>query len=195
MEALLPANPMPPRRADLGCDPLLRFPRPQPGGAELRRELRVACNIQGDTTMSRDTSRVKGCHYRLTIKPTTLRHVTGRDKWGAARMKALRQQKLLTQEELARRTGVARETIVKLENGARALTPHYIVKIAPALGVKPSELAPPDLPSEHPSDPLVRLEAVEAAQKKLAVQVVHLARLVGILDKRGQTERQQRGHS
>lgn len=56
------------------------------------------------------------------------------------KLKALRQQRVLTLRELEERSGVAYNTIWHLENGKRGAQPRTIRKLAEALGVGPEEL-------------------------------------------------------
>ena len=56
------------------------------------------------------------------------------------RLRALRQQRVLTLRELEERSGVAYNTIWHLENGKRGAQPRTIRKLADALGVDPEEL-------------------------------------------------------
>ena len=56
------------------------------------------------------------------------------------RLRALRQQKVLTLRELEERSGVAYNTIWQLENGKRGAQPRTLRKLADALGVDPEEL-------------------------------------------------------
>ena len=55
-------------------------------------------------------------------------------------MRQLRQQAVLSQEQLAQKSGVARDTISKLETGQRRAYPKTIHKLAASLDVKPQEL-------------------------------------------------------
>jgi transcriptional regulator with XRE-family HTH domain len=55
------------------------------------------------------------------------------------RLKAARDRRLLTQEELAERSGVHFTTISKIENGGTARQ-STVRRLAAALGVDPSEL-------------------------------------------------------
>lgn len=55
------------------------------------------------------------------------------------RLKALRDKRALSQQELADRSGVSRTTILKLEGGRNAW-PQTVRKLARALGVDPAEL-------------------------------------------------------
>jgi transcriptional regulator with XRE-family HTH domain len=56
------------------------------------------------------------------------------------RLKALRQQRVLTLRELEERSGVAYNTIWHLENGKRGAQPRTLRKLARALDVEPEEL-------------------------------------------------------
>ena len=56
------------------------------------------------------------------------------------RLRALRQQRVLTLRELEERSGVAYNTIWHLENGKREAQPRTIRKLAAALRVDPEEL-------------------------------------------------------
>ncbi len=60
-----------------------------------------------------------------------------------SRLKYLRQRKLLTIEELARRADVSENTITRLEHGHPAPRPGTIRKLAQALDVAPEELMGP----------------------------------------------------
>jgi transcriptional regulator with XRE-family HTH domain len=55
-------------------------------------------------------------------------------------LRELRFRLALTQLELAERAGVARTTIVRLEQGDENAGPGTIKKLARALGVKPTDL-------------------------------------------------------
>ena len=56
------------------------------------------------------------------------------------RLRELRQERALSLRELGDRTGVAFDTIHKLELGIREAQPRTIRKLAEALGVEPKEL-------------------------------------------------------
>jgi transcriptional regulator with XRE-family HTH domain len=56
------------------------------------------------------------------------------------KLRALRQQRVLTLRELETQSGVAYNTIWHLENGKRGAQPRTIRKLAAALGVEPEEL-------------------------------------------------------
>jgi len=55
-------------------------------------------------------------------------------------LRRLRQQAVMSQQQLADESGVARDTISKLETGQRRAYPTTIHKLAASLGVKPREL-------------------------------------------------------
>jgi transcriptional regulator with XRE-family HTH domain len=56
------------------------------------------------------------------------------------RLKELRQRRVLTLHELEERSGVAYNTIWRLEKGRTGAQPRTIRKLAAALGVEPEEL-------------------------------------------------------
>jgi transcriptional regulator with XRE-family HTH domain len=56
------------------------------------------------------------------------------------RLRRIRKERLLTQVELSKRTGVAQDSISSLETGKREAHPGTIRKLAEALGVEPTEL-------------------------------------------------------
>ncbi|MGW9205712.1 helix-turn-helix domain-containing protein [Embleya sp. NPDC055664] len=86
------------------------------------------------------------------------------------RVRAARVRTGLTQELLARKTGLTRGSITNIESGVQAPPPYRLARIAAALEVEPAELLPPlvdagpahDLP-EHLAD--VVASVVSAAQK------------------------------
>ena len=55
-------------------------------------------------------------------------------------MRSLRRDSVLSQRELSRMTGVAFDTISRLETGKQRAQPKTIRKLANALGVEPREL-------------------------------------------------------
>jgi len=72
-------------------------------------------------------------------------------------LRGLRQRAVLSQEQLAERSGVARDTISKLETGQRRAYPTTVRKLAAGLEVEPrllfggveySGAAPEESPSE-----------------------------------------------
>jgi transcriptional regulator with XRE-family HTH domain len=56
------------------------------------------------------------------------------------KLRELRQRRVLTLHELEERSGVAYNTIWRLENGKSGAQPRTIRKLAAALGVDPEEL-------------------------------------------------------
>ena len=56
------------------------------------------------------------------------------------RLRRLRRERALSQRDLSRMTGVAFDTISRLENGKQDAQPKTIRKLAEALGVEPKEL-------------------------------------------------------
>jgi transcriptional regulator with XRE-family HTH domain len=59
---------------------------------------------------------------------------------GGERLRRVRKERLLTQVELSKITGVAQDSISALETGKREAHPRTIRKLAKALGVDPTEL-------------------------------------------------------
>jgi len=57
-----------------------------------------------------------------------------------SKVKALRQQRVLSQRELAHMAGLTQMTVWRLENGYRDARPGTIRKLAQVLGVEPNEL-------------------------------------------------------
>jgi transcriptional regulator with XRE-family HTH domain len=57
-----------------------------------------------------------------------------------ARLRRLRREQALSQRELSRMTGIAFDTISRLETGKQRAQPRTIRKLADALGVEPKEL-------------------------------------------------------
>jgi transcriptional regulator with XRE-family HTH domain len=57
-----------------------------------------------------------------------------------SKMKALRQERVLSQRELAHMAGLTQMTVWRLENGYRDARPGTIRKLAQVLGVEPKEL-------------------------------------------------------
>jgi transcriptional regulator with XRE-family HTH domain len=56
------------------------------------------------------------------------------------RLRRIRRERALSQRELSRMTGVAFDTISRLETGKQQAQPRTIRKLAEALGVEPIEL-------------------------------------------------------
>jgi transcriptional regulator with XRE-family HTH domain len=68
-------------------------------------------------------------------------------------LRSFRRQAILSQEELAERSGVARDTISKLESGRRKAYPTTIRKLAAGLDVEPKLLlGGVEYLEEEPSD-------------------------------------------
>ena len=61
-----------------------------------------------------------------------------------ARLRGLRRERALSQRDLSRMTGVAFDTISRLETGKQRAQPRTIRKLADALGVEPRELMKED---------------------------------------------------
>ena len=57
-----------------------------------------------------------------------------------ARLRSLRRERALSQRDLSRMTGIAFDTISRLETGKQRAQPRTIRKLAEALGVEPREL-------------------------------------------------------
>ena len=60
------------------------------------------------------------------------------------RLKALREEKYLSQRELAKAASMSPTTVFKLEANEAQPQPRTIRKLAEALGVEPSQVAPRD---------------------------------------------------
>ena len=60
--------------------------------------------------------------------------------WYMVTLKRLRLRKLLSQDRLAKLSGVSRTTVVAIENNQHKPQPLTIQKLANALGVDPSEI-------------------------------------------------------
>jgi transcriptional regulator with XRE-family HTH domain len=56
------------------------------------------------------------------------------------KVKRLREEKVLSQRELARMAGLTQMTVWRIENGYRDARPGTIRKLAAVLGVEPKEL-------------------------------------------------------
>jgi transcriptional regulator with XRE-family HTH domain len=61
-----------------------------------------------------------------------------------SKMKALRQERVLSQRDLASMAGLTQMTVWRIENGYRDARPGTIRKLAGALGVEPKELVKED---------------------------------------------------
>jgi transcriptional regulator with XRE-family HTH domain len=58
----------------------------------------------------------------------------------AVRLRELRRERALSQEDLERTTGIAQSTLSALERGKRDAQPRTVRKLAEAFGVEPREL-------------------------------------------------------
>jgi repressor LexA len=56
------------------------------------------------------------------------------------RLRELRRERALSQQDIERMTGVAQSTLSALESGKRDAQPRTVRKLADALGVEPREL-------------------------------------------------------
>jgi transcriptional regulator with XRE-family HTH domain len=61
-----------------------------------------------------------------------------------ARLRRLRRERALSQRDMSRITGIAFDTISRLETGKQRAQPRTIRKLADALGVEPKELMKED---------------------------------------------------
>jgi transcriptional regulator with XRE-family HTH domain len=61
-----------------------------------------------------------------------------------ARLRRLRRERALSQRDLSHMTGIAFDTISRLETGKQDAQPRTIRKLADALGVEPRELMKED---------------------------------------------------
>lgn len=85
------------------------------------------------------------------------------------RVRAARLSAGLTQELLARKTGLTRASITNIEKGIQAPPPYRLVRIAVALGVDAAELLPPMEQLEPTHDlPGQFAEAVASLQRTAA---------------------------
>ena len=78
-------------------------------------------------------------------------------------LRRLRQQAVMSQQQLANESGVARDTISKLETGQRRAYPTTIRKLAASLGVEPRELV--ENQEGRPPTPVVSKDQVEDKPK------------------------------
>ena len=68
------------------------------------------------------------------------KYTAGMVEVNVAKLKELRHRRVLTLHELEERSGVAYNTIWRLENGKTGAQPRTLRKLAAALGVEPEEL-------------------------------------------------------
>ena len=76
-----------------------------------------------------------------------------RSKVDVSYLRRLREQAVLSQQQLADKSGVARDTISKLETGQRRAYPTTIQKLAASLGVEPRELVGENAAQDRPEGP------------------------------------------
>lgn len=81
----------------------------------------------------------------------------------ANRLKTLREERELTQDELAALVKTTQPTIQRIETGSRKLNERWIMKLATALRCHPGELFAP-LPTEIGTEPIER-QAVMLARR------------------------------
>jgi transcriptional regulator with XRE-family HTH domain len=87
-------------------------------------------------------------------------------EWFPARLRELRSQAGLTQEQLAEKAGVKRDAVARWERGAREPSWSNVIALADALGVS-TELfrqEPGPAPQPHPGRP--RKQAAESEPKR-----------------------------
>ena len=80
--------------------------------------------------------------YGGVVAPFVPFEVTKRILAGATPLKAWREHIRVTQEELARRTGLSRGYVAQLEAGTRAGMPDVLARLARALGILVDDLVP-----------------------------------------------------
>ncbi|MGN6820458.1 MAG: helix-turn-helix domain-containing protein [Sphingomonas sp.] len=77
-----------------------------------------------------------------------------------SRVRALRERRQVTQEELGRRVDLSRTSITNIEKGRQRVLLHQILDLANALEAKPSELFPPAASTEK----LLRADVAELVE-------------------------------
>lgn len=81
----------------------------------------------------------------------------------------------LSDEKLAKKLGVARETVTRWRNQQHRLNPDKIAAIAGALDLEPSQLFSPPAPSNRPSiDALLRDASDDLVQRAAEVAAILL---------------------
>ena len=98
-------------------------------------------------------------------------------------LKALRKQKGLTQEELAIRLNVVRQTVSKWESGRSVPDADILMKIADVLDVSLSDLLGAELPHNEIAAQLIRLNEQYAIRNRRSKRIwrVVLGVLAGLL--------------
>ena len=80
-------------------------------------------------------------------------------------LKEFRQRAVLSQQQLSEKSGVARDTISKLENGQRQAYPATVHKLAAGLNVEPQVLARGTRGFEESQEPVDK-SVEEGAEKR-----------------------------
>jgi transcriptional regulator with XRE-family HTH domain len=88
------------------------------------------------------------CYRGWPSKATSWQHLFVSQEGFSAKLRRLRQQRFLSQAELARRAGLHKLTIGRLEAGKTAPYARTIRQLASVLGVPPEQLASPDEAAE-----------------------------------------------
>ncbi len=84
------------------------------------------------------------CYRSWPQKATSWQHLLVSLEGFSTKLRRLRQQRFLSQAELARRAGLHKLTIQRLEAGKTAPYARTIRQLAAALGVPPEQLALPN---------------------------------------------------
>jgi transcriptional regulator with XRE-family HTH domain len=84
------------------------------------------------------------------------------------RVRVLREEKNVTQEELGRRVDLSRTSITNIEKGRQRVLLHQMVEIASALDAKPQDLMPaePEKVATPMSDGVARVIEILDAETK-----------------------------
>lgn len=122
--------------------------------------------------------------------------MTDTGTWAGARLTALRDAAGKSQQAVAEATGLDRSVINALENGRRRLTPYYVEKIGPVIGVAPAELLPPeDEGAQGPVDPFVLLLELSGAVDGLRETLAGLAGRMDTLERELEARRRHDEHA
>lgn len=90
---------------------------------------------------------------------------------GPNHLKAWREFRRITQDELASRVGTSQNMIAYLESGERGLSAKWLRRLAPALNTSPGHLLDHD-PNDLPSDIIEIWGAIEEREKPQALRVL-----------------------
>ena len=71
--------------------------------------------------------------------------MSGHKTVDAEKLKALRQERMLSQRDLAKAIGSVQAVVSELERGKRRAQPRTVRKLAKALGVEPKEIVKADV--------------------------------------------------